>query len=125
MLRFSQFVIESPVETEVVVPIAIYLRRPADITLNTSQILTDFQAGRLKTHGAWVPVADLIPTQPTVSQLKVMSMVNFERLASVLKAPLVLPTADHLFFLIDGHHRICSEIVNAQKTVFVKVIDNA
>ena len=125
MLSFAQFVIESPVETEVVVPIAVYLRRPADITLNTSQILTDYQTGRLKTHEAVVAIANLIPTQLTVSQLKIMSMTNFERLASVLKPTLVLPTADGLFFLIDGHHRVCSHIVNAQKTVVAKVIDNA
>lgn len=125
MLSFRRFVIESPVETEVVVPIAVYLRRPADTTLNTSQILADFQAGRLKTHRALVPIANLIPTQLTVSQLKVMSMTNFERLASVLKPTLVLPSVDGLFFLIDGHHRICSEIMNAQKTVLAQVIDNA
>lgn len=123
MKSFARFVAESPVETEVVIPIAVYLHRTADTTLNTSQILGDYQLGRLHTHRVLVPIANLIPTQLTVSQLKVMSMTNFERLASVLKTPLVLPSVDGLFFLIDGHHRVCSEVVNAKRLVWAEVID--
>lgn len=124
MKSFQQYMRESPTETEGVVPIKLYLFRDLDNALSpedVQDILAQVRSQQVKLHkDITVPIASLIPTQPTVSQPKVIAWSLMPFLAGI---PTVM-MGEHGFYIIDGHHRICGAVVRQETVIRVNVVQS-
>jgi hypothetical protein len=117
MRRFRDFLRESPHETESVVPVAVYLHQPVDLTRPVAALYAEVCAGRACDEQT-VGVARLVPTQVAVNQRKVVAFSLHP--GSVL--PVVAPLEDGRYYLVDGHHHVCGAVLAGQTSVRVRVM---
>lgn len=120
MKTFAQFIRESPHETVQPISVNSYLRNTPDVSWQPriQSIIALVRAGGIvPTYSQEVPIGTLIPTQETVSQPKVQSMIS----KTDLPLGLVL-VKDGQNYLLDGHHRACADAIQGLLTTSANVI---
>jgi hypothetical protein len=119
MLRFLSFLHESPHETTGPVSVAAYLRKPADPSwqAHIPAIQSAIAAGSLVPRVAQVAIADLTPSQETVSLPKIQQLADGSMSRPTL--PLVLVPQ---YIVLDGHHRLCADAQSGAAFTTVRTV---
>jgi len=117
----AYLMMESPHETETPVPVSKYLPNTPNVSLQPliPDVLTAIKTGMLRPSLNTVSLPLLIPTQRTVSLPKVERYLHIN-LAG--EKPAIALNDKGKYFLLDGHHRVCGEILKGLTTSKLLVV---
>jgi hypothetical protein len=111
MKRFTQFIRESPHETDNPVSVSTYFALAPDTTWQAiaPKIIAAVKAGELIAQRQETPIASITPTQDTVSLTKVQ---KYAASGTIELAPGIALHTETALFLLDGHHRASADALN-------------
>ena len=121
MKRFTQYIKESPHETDNPVPVANYFSLPYDETWQELAwpITQAVRAGELIATRQDTPIATIIPTQATVSLTKVQ---KYSATGTVDLEPGLGLHTESGFYLLDGHHRVAADALQGLVQTPIRVL---
>ena len=109
-MKTFQLFLEHPNETVDAVPVTRYLAQAPQIQYQRliPQILEDIKQNRILLVPDVVQLTRLIPTQYNVSRPKVERYLHIN--LSSEKPAVVMPVGPE-YIIVDGHHRLCGEVL--------------
>src|SRR6476619_4513461 len=121
MKRFTQFMKESPFETDHPVSVSNYFKHAADTKWQSlwPKIADAVKTGKLLAPKQDTPIASLTPTQKTVSLTKVQKYVDT---GTRNLAPGVALHTETKLFLLDGHHRVSADALSGLIQTPIRVL---